>query len=125
MFSGQTVTIQKDGTGAPASGQASQSGKLSVLNNYTSPFNIGLNAKINGSSKPCYVSPEQVIVGGTIDLIPENDLKVWFQVDSTLAPGTGEVNSGAVEVVYSGPVVDHEVTYKGDVPGGGEWVVTK
>ncbi|KAG8817174.1 hypothetical protein FRC17_011337 [Serendipita sp. 399] len=81
---GQTCTMDKAGNMNPAVGEPDQSGTFTVKNEWTNPASVGVSCTLTVSGQvvanlPFYVSPDEVVVDGTINLTPIDKVAVWFQ----------------------------------------------
>lgn len=88
--------MDKYGIFNEASGTADGSGKFMVQNNY-GLINLGVNALMNGSYSPTYVSLKPY-VSGTITLQPVETILVWLSNEVKTGTMLLEASSLSIEV---------------------------
>ncbi|KAI0766822.1 hypothetical protein BD413DRAFT_614826 [Trametes elegans] len=119
---GQTAVLDKYGIVNEASGTADDSGKFMVQNNY-GLINLGVNALMNGSHSPTYVSLKPY-VSGTITLQPVETILVWLSNEVKTGTMLLEASSLSIEIDFTYNS-SHTLRYRAadGIPGRGIWVL--
>lgn len=100
-YKGQKIEIDKKGRMGRVIGSSnSQEPTFKVVNKF-GPAKVGVNCRVNGGWKRCYVSPVKSRNGDEVSVAPLPKIMIWFQRDVKTGMKIKDTISNGLEVDFT------------------------
>ena len=106
----------------PATGDPDTSGKFSVTNQNGEGINVGINCNFQGQQYAIFVTPTDLLSGGTGTFEPLEVVVVGFDQNAKTGSMIENMDGPSIVVPYDGATVK-TIAYTGPNAGGGAWSI--